>query len=103
MNREELKSYPAHSMPQIQAPWQDAETGISAVSQEMGRVACMGEDPRGFLHYSQYGEDQRDKCRAELLTNAFAAAEQVLRDEHPHLHLQGSQGCCQHRAQKRGQ
>lgn len=39
----------------------------------------MGEDPRGFLCHSQHGKDQRDKCRAELLTNAFAAAEQVMR------------------------
>lgn len=87
-------------MSQIQAPQQDAETGISAMSQEMGRIACMGEDPHGFLCHSQHGEVQTDKCRAELLTNAFAAAEQVMRDEHPQLHLQWSHGCCQRWAQK---
>lgn len=64
---------------------------ISAVSQKIDRAAYMGEDPHGFLHHSQHGEDQTNKCRAELLTNAFAAAEQIMRDEHPHLHLQCSQ------------
>lgn len=63
VNREELRNYPAHSMPQIQAPWQDAETDISAMSQEVGRVAYMGEGPHGFLRHSQHGEDQTDKCR----------------------------------------
>lgn len=39
-----------HTYPhQVQPPLQDAETDVSAMSQEMGRVAYTGEDLQGFL------------------------------------------------------
>ena len=50
-NTEEPGGKPAHILPhpELQAPWQDAETKDSAGSQEMGRGAYAGEDPQGFL------------------------------------------------------
>lgn len=88
VNREELTNYPAHSMPQIQAPWQDADTDISATAQEMGRVAYMGEDPHGFLCHSQHRGDQADKCSLLQLSKSWGTSIHT-------SHLQCSQGCCQ--------
>ena len=51
MNTEEPGGYPEHILlpPQVQPPLQDAETDVSAMSQDMGRAAYTEEDLQDFL------------------------------------------------------
>lgn len=57
-----------------------------------------GLPTRGKTHMASYATHSTGRTKQ---TNAeFAAAEQVMSDEHPHLHLQCSQGCCQHCARE---